>query len=110
MLVSKSLSRRTFLRGTGVALGLPMLEAMTVSAKPAQTEARRPVRFITIYSPNGMNMRDWTPTATGAEFEFTPILKPLERYRANTLVLSTLRDDPAHPYGDGAGDNSRAAA
>jgi hypothetical protein len=57
-----------------------------------------------------MVMANWTPTATGRDFAFTPILRPLERFRAQTLVLSGLMCHNANALGDGPGDHARAAA
>ena len=59
----KSLHRRTFLKGVGAALGLPLLDAMT-PAFAATAEA--PVRLAWFYTPNGIDMRHWTPGAEGA--------------------------------------------
>jgi hypothetical protein len=89
MVITKmSLPRRTFLRGIGAALALPMLDAM-VSALPKAAAA--PARRMgVVYVPNGMAMPDWTPKTVGAGFEMTPILQPLEPFREQMLVLSGL--------------------
>ena len=55
-------------------------------------------------------MEAWTPAATGAAFEYTRILKPLEAFRDRTLVLSGLAHKNAYALGDGPGDHARAAA
>jgi len=74
----KSLPRRTFLRGMGVTLALPMLDAMT----PALSAAAKPVvRLGFVYVPNGIIMNNWTPLAEGANFEFKATMKPLEAFR-----------------------------
>ena len=57
-----------------------------------------------------MTMRDWKPAATGAGFEFSRILKPLERFREDLLVLSGLDHHNAEALGDGGGDHARAGA
>src|SRR5439155_7069184 len=54
--------------------------------------------------------KNWTPATTGTNFEFTPILKPLEPFREQTLVLSGLMDYNANALGDGGGDHARASA
>ena len=83
--------RRTFLRGAGAALALPWLEAMapplTATARAATTP---PKRLGFVYIPHGVIMNQWTPAATGADFEFTPILKPLEPYKDDLIVVSNL--------------------
>jgi hypothetical protein len=111
MLNANLLSRRTVLRGLGVAVSLPWLEAMgplvawgntTPSAKPA------PNRMAFLYVPNGANMADWTPQAEGTDFELPPILEPLAPVRDHVLVLTGLTADKARPNGDGGGDHARA--
>ena len=88
----KALPRRTFLRGVGVTLALPLLDAM---APPLGAQSPvRPVRFGALYVPHGMLLSQWVPQATGAGFEFTPILKPLEAYRDRITVLSGLYGGP----------------
>jgi hypothetical protein len=57
-----------------------------------------------------MVMANFTPATTGPTFAFTPILKPLEPFRAHTLVLSGLMCRNANPLGDGPGDHARASA
>lgn len=106
------LPRRTFLKGLGTAMALPMLEAMTppVSAAGAPAKAVHPVRMAYVYIPNGANMADWTPATTGSDFELPYILKPLEEHKRDLLVISGLAQDKARANGDGAGDHARASA
>src|SRR5262245_60881449 len=88
--LTRSLPRRTVLKGMGAALALPFLEAML----PATTlrTAPKPVRrFQAFYTPNGMAMEYWSPKTEGANFELTPILEPLGPYRDQMLVFSGLR-------------------
>jgi hypothetical protein len=77
-------------------------------ARGAPTES--PLRLCFVYVPNGMVMQNWTPATTGTSFEFTPILKPLERFREHTLVLSGLMCHNANALGSGPGDHARASA
>lgn len=109
---SQMLSRRTLLRGLGVSLALPWLEAMgpVVSWADDKTgaEKKNPVRMAFIYVPNGKNMADWTPTAEGTSYELPHILKPLEEVRHDINVLTGLTADKARPHGDGGGDHARA--
>ena len=85
--LSKSISRRTILRGAGAALALPVLDAMV----PALKAATKPVRrFQAFYTPNGMAMDYWTPKGEGAAFELSPIMQAMAPYRDQMLVLSGL--------------------
>ena len=88
MFISKKhLSRRTMLRGMGVAAALPLLDSML----PAQTPLAKPmVRLGFVYLPHGAIMNQWTPATEGAGFEFSPILKPLEPLRDYINVISGL--------------------
>ncbi|HVG71984.1 MAG TPA: DUF1552 domain-containing protein, partial [Vicinamibacterales bacterium] len=87
----KHLPRRTFLRGMGVSLALPLLDSM-IPARTllAQTAARPVTRLGFVYFPHGAIMNSWTPSSVGAGFEFTPILKPLEKYRDHLNVVTGL--------------------
>jgi hypothetical protein len=91
IITRKNIPRRTVLRGIGTALALPLLDAMI----PALSAAPKPTsRFGAVYVPNGIMMENWMPAAEGANFELTPILKPLEAYRNQMLVLSGLNSAP----------------
>ena len=105
------LPRRTFLKGLGTAIGLPVFESMLpgVSAA-AQASASAPKRMAFVYIPNGANMTDWTPKSVGTDFELPYILQPLQPVREDLLVLTGLAHDKARPNGDGAGDHARASA
>ena len=87
----KHLPRRTFLRGMGVTMALPLLDAM-IPARTllAQTAASPRARLGFVYVPHGAIMDKWTPASEGAGFEFTPILKPLEPYRDYVNVITGL--------------------
>jgi Protein of unknown function (DUF1552) len=105
----KHLPRRAFLRGIGAAIALPALDAM-VPAFASAAVAKAPTRLAFAYVPNGIIMKDWTPSTTGAGFEFTSSLKPLEPLRDKVMVLSGLSHHNAEALGDGAGDHARAGA
>ncbi|MBM3763107.1 MAG: DUF1552 domain-containing protein [Acidobacteria bacterium] len=110
IVTKKALGRRTFLRGIGTALALPVFDAMTPAfAAPARSGAA-PVRMAFLYVPNGIIMKDWTPKETGRGFEFSKTLKPLEAYRDQINVLSGLDHKNGEALGDGAGDHARAGA
>jgi hypothetical protein len=105
----KHLPRRTFLKGMGAVVALPVLDAMTPAfAAPAVRQA--PLRMAFTYVPNGISMVDWTPKAAGRGFEYTRVLKPLEKFREQTVVLSGLAHRNGYALGDGPGDHARAAA
>jgi hypothetical protein len=87
----KALPRRTFLRGLGASMALPLLDAMVPASTPlAQTPAAPRPRFGAVYFPNGAIMEQWTPAAPGRDFELPPILKPLEPFRDQLLVITNL--------------------
>src|SRR4051812_23649978 len=90
-ITKKSLPRRTFLKGVGVTLALPLLDSM-IPARTllAQTAAAAKTRLGFIYVPHGAIMDKWTPATEGAGFEFTPILKPLEDFRSHLNIVSGL--------------------
>ena len=111
----KHLSRRTFLRGTGVTLALPLLESMVPAATAlAQSAARPKTRMGCIYIPHGATMDKWTPVGEGSAFQFSEILQPLEPFRDRLLVLSDLAHAPVAPWSGedtgGAENHVRAAA
>jgi len=91
-LSSKSLPRRTLLRGLGATLALPFLDAMVPAFSLRGRAAARPVhRFQTFYVPNGMAMEHWLPKGEGEAFALSPILEPLQPYRQQLLVLSGIK-------------------
>lgn len=93
MFISKiSLPRRTFLRGLGATLALPLLDAMMPAGTAlAQTVGRRPTRAGFIYVPHGADMASWTPATTGTGIELSPTLKTLEPFGDSLTVVSNLR-------------------
>jgi hypothetical protein len=102
----KAIARRAFLRGTGAALALPVLDAMT----PAfATAPARPVRMAFIEVPNGIMMDKFTPATEGAGYELTPVLEPLAQFRDRMSVLSGLDQGQSKglPFEVG-GDHPRA--
>jgi hypothetical protein len=88
-----------------------MLEAMVPALVCGRAlEVKPPLRLAFAYVPNGIVMKDWTPKATGRDYEFTRILKPLETLREDLLVLSNLDSHTGNALGDGPGDHARAGA
>ena len=109
MFITKmAIPRRTFLRGLGTTLALPLLDAMVPALSAAAPTA--PPRLSFLYVANGVIQDQWTPAATGAGFELTPILKPLEALKKDINVLSGLAHLQADTFGDGTGDHPRASA
>ena len=78
MITRKAMGRRTMLRGMGTVMALPLLEAMSSSARAAEEAAAARKRLQVIYTPNGMMMQNWTPATAEQGFAYSPILKPLE--------------------------------
>jgi hypothetical protein len=90
--LTKSLPRRTVLRGLGATMALPFLDAMIPAFSLRGLAAAKPVhRFQTFYVPNGMAMEYWLPKGEGTAFELSPILEPLAPFREQMLVLSGLK-------------------
>jgi uncharacterized protein DUF1552 len=103
----KAMSRRTVLKGMGVAISLPFLDAM-VPAFARGAAASRPVRLAWFYVPNGIDMRNWTPGAEGALGTLPGVLAPLQPLNNDFLVLSNLTTNWGRPLQDGPGDHGRA--
>jgi hypothetical protein len=103
MFITKmSLPRRTFLRGVGAAVALPLLDAMSPALTAVVKTAAAPQpRFGAIFLPNGAMLEPWTPAKVGADFELTPVLQPLEAFRDSLVVVSNLTR-AATPGGDHA--------
>jgi len=94
IVTGRALPRRTVLRGLGAAIALPLLDSM-VPALTRVARAASPVhRLAVVYVPNGVVMSEWTPAAEGAEFDITPILRPLAPVRDRVIVVSGLRNGP----------------
>jgi hypothetical protein len=107
LLSRKSIARRTFLRGTGAALALPVLDAMT-PALAAQEDAR-PTRLAFVEVPNGIMMDKFTPSTEGAGYELSPVLEPLTSFKDRMLVFSGLDQQQCAGLAfEVAGDHPRA--
>jgi Protein of unknown function (DUF1552) len=90
-LTQKHIPRRTFLRGVGVTLALPLLDSMVPAQTPlSSTAAAGSPRLGFVYVPHGAIMDQWTPKTEGPDFEFTRILKPLEPFRDRLNIVSAL--------------------
>src|SRR5687767_9311897 len=89
------ISRRKMLKGLGVAMGLPFLEAMkplSLLAGPATGSALKkpPVRMAFLYMANGVNPHTWAPKGVGSEFELSEAIQPLASLQKDILVLQQL--------------------
>jgi len=81
------ISRRTALRGIGVSISLPLLDAMAATAAPAKAA---PKRSVFLYIPNGVNTLTWQIQKAGKDYEFTKPLASLEKHRADITPISGL--------------------
>jgi len=108
----RHLPRRTFLRGLGVSIGLPFLDAM----RPALAFApAKPVcRMAFVYFPNGVQQDSWIPQTEGSiallPEQISRVLEPLVPYRKDIIVFGGLTNDGGRAKGDGPGDHGRAGA
>ena len=106
-ITQKSLPRRTFLRGAGAALALPMLDSMVPALR---AQAAPPPRLAFLYVSHGVIWAQWKPTKTGFDFDITPNLKPVEKLKGQFNILSGLSHLEADTKGDGSGDHTRASS
>ncbi|MBZ5579705.1 MAG: DUF1552 domain-containing protein [Acidobacteriia bacterium] len=112
-ITKKHLHRRTFLRGLGVTISLPLLDSMLPAQTPlAQTAANPQVKLGLCFMPHGAVMSNWTPAGDGAALELSRTLKPLEPFKDQVVVLSNLAHAKAGPEGpgDNGGDHTRCPA
>jgi hypothetical protein len=107
-----TLPRRTFLRGLGTIVALPVLDSvLPVRALGASgAPVKFPKRTAWIYVPNGANMADWTPAATGTDYALPLILEPLAAHKASFSVISGLANHQGDDLGDGGGAHARGMA
>jgi hypothetical protein len=107
----KHVARRTFLRGAGVTLALPLLESMVPALTPTRLTAAAPVRrFVGIWHPHGASPGYWSPLQEGKDFQFSYITKPLEPFRNRVVLISGLDMPEAMATTDEpGGDHARGA-
>jgi hypothetical protein len=99
------LSRRAVLRGLGVTMALPALEIMDPRKAMAQD---KPLRFMTVYSPNGFVMDKWKPTGMGTTWEVPPLLSSLAPYKGDFSMVTGLGSYPASLTTAFGGSHTRA--
>ncbi len=106
----KALPRRTVLRGIGATVALPFLDAMAPALTATARTAAAPIpRLGFVYAPNGMFLPNFHPSGAGGRgFEFTPILRPLEPYRDQLVVVSGLSNNGVVSPNEGGGVHTRA--
>lgn len=109
---NRRLTRRTFLRGVGASLALPLLDAMVpaIAQVAPGGPGAGPLRSVFVFAPNGMSMDAWTPAAVGRGAALSRTLAPLAPVKERVRVLSGLALDGGRAHGDGPGDHARAAA
>ncbi len=113
LITKKHIPRRAFLKGVGVSLSLPLLDSMIPAQTPlAKTAAKPQFRTGLCFMPHGAVMNNWTPATEGSNFAITPILKPLEPFKDQLVVVSNLAHKNAAPGGpgDNGGDHTRSPA
>jgi len=111
MIITKmALPRRTFLKGLGATLALPLLDAMLPafgSLSKSLAAASATPRMAFFYAPNGTYLPNFHPTKVGRDFELTPVLKPLESVRDHITVVSGLSNKGAETLSEGGGVHTR---
>ena len=100
MITKRALPRRTFLRGTGAALSLPLLDAMIPSMTALADTAANPARLRRlgfVYMPMGCDVTRWTPPGKDTLDELSPTLSPLAAVKKNIAIVSNLELRNAYP-------------
>ena len=93
---AEGLSRRRFLRGLGIAMGVPAFESLGpvlakssgASPRLATTASGAPLRMAYLYIPNGVNTARWKPTGVGADYEAAETFAPLAAHRKDFQIFS----------------------
>lgn len=107
MIRKRSLNRRTLLRGAGVSLALPLLDAMVPAITAQAATPAKPVsRLGYVYIPMGANLAKWTPAVKGKLTELSPTLHSLTPYIDQLTVISNLELKNAYSAGNHATANA----
>jgi len=109
---SRYLHRRTFLKGLGTAISLPLLDAMSPAGRRAfaAAAAQPPVRMAFLFVPNGLIMPAFRPLEAGVDYRLTETLQPLANLKSDFNVITGLAQDNGRSKGDGPGDHARSAS
>src|ERR1700689_4124044 len=107
MIAGRALPRRTILRGIGTAIGLPILDAMAPAFASSKIPGKPPVRMAFVYVPNGIMMSGWEPDYEGKLGELPRILKPLDPFKDDILLLGNLTNNTGRRLLEGGGDHGR---
>lgn len=111
IITKRHMPRRSFLRGIGATIALPLLDDMVPAMTAMSRTAASPIKRLGFfYVPNGMAMKYWLPDLEGPRFHLPRTLEPLIAYKDQLAVLSGLAAMEAYPHpGEGGGDHARAA-
>ena len=109
---AKHLDRRTFLKGSGIALALPWLDAMVpaFASTGENIYTAQSIRTVYVFVPNGMVMDSWHRSGKGTAQKLTATLEPLKSLSKEINVYSGLALDGGRAHGDGPGDHARCVA
>ena len=118
IITKRCLPRRTFLRGMGATVALPLLDSMVPALTAMAKTSAGPVRRLGfVYFPHGSvswapgEQNQWTPRGDGGSFELSPILKPLASVKDQMIVLTNLEHQNAQGNGtDGNAEHTRSNA
>lgn len=113
-MTTPQLSRRTLLRGLGLAVGVPLLDAMgpigRATAASLGSKDEIPVRMVAVFFPNGVIVPDWFPKGEGKDWQLGRSLDSLKTHQQKLNVISGLALDNGRAKSDGAGDHARASS
>ena len=97
-IAKKHLNRRTFLRGMGATIALPLFDAMLPARTALAATAAKPTpRMVFVYLPHGAIMSEWTPPTAGSLVQLGRILQPLVPFRDRLTIVSGIEN--RHAYG-----------
>ncbi|HYR58605.1 MAG TPA: DUF1552 domain-containing protein [Chthoniobacteraceae bacterium] len=116
--MNSQLTRRRFLRGLGIGIGLPFLESIAplgkalaaTASKAATTHSGGPLRMAFLYVPNGVNVARWKPNGEGADYQLGETMAPLAGLKEHFQIFSGFEQRLGWSNGDGGGDHARANA
>ena len=110
--------RRAFLRASGLSLALPLFESLALrsavaapeAAKLLTTDSGMPLRLAFLYTPNGVNVKHWTPDGNGKDWKPGRTLEHVAGHRDDLSIVGGLEHQAGYKFRDGAGDHARAMA